>query len=363
MAQVGQLNTTTTTTPQTEQAVTALIVNTAIGAVITGILFICGSISVFENRRKLSLSNPITRWRLSLLAAAMFSLCVFLLDGMLVWRSWTGNEYGCEAITIPHVLFYCFEKQSMNLFLYDRAKIVHESLHIKGTKLKYIQYLRLLLWLTLVLGFPVFFYWSPFVAFTGVVFDAGNCVYYVLYPIVPILFAISDAFLALGMSFIFLVPLMSHVKDMGSANNKALPVEVKHKKQLEKVVYRNLFYACIALCSGLVGLVTLSILEWVANADDNIHTNNYRIWASFAIAFDNFIGVTAVHLMTTGWLPRALQKRMKFVSTTENTGTTGGTGPMNNKIVSSDEDKSKRDHNNVEPKSQSEVAAVYTMSD
>ena len=129
-----------------------MIINTSLGTVITGCLLFFGLFSVYENRHKLQLATAQTRWRVSLLAAALFAFCVFLLDGMLVWQSWFGQEDGCAAITIPHVLFFYFEKQSMNLFLYDRAKIVHESLRIEGTRLKYLKWFRMLLWLVLVVG-------------------------------------------------------------------------------------------------------------------------------------------------------------------------------------------------------------------
>ena len=99
----------------------------------------------------------------------------------LVWRNWIGDDKGCQTITIPHVLFYFFEKQSMNHFLYDRAKIVHESLQLEALRLKYLKILRLILWLVVVIGVPIFFYWSAFVAFTGFVAPEKNCVFFVIF--------------------------------------------------------------------------------------------------------------------------------------------------------------------------------------
>ena len=136
----------------TDQAAKALYINTIIGSILTGTLFILDAISTWENRGRIKLSSPHQRWRLSLLAAAMFAFCVFLLDGVLVWRDWSDNIAGCATITIPHVLVYFFQKQSLYLFLYDRAKIVHESLNIEGSKLKYLKLLRMLLWLVIVIG-------------------------------------------------------------------------------------------------------------------------------------------------------------------------------------------------------------------
>lgn len=135
-----------------EQARVAFIGNTIVGTIVTGILCIFGMWSLFENRSKLQMDRPHTRWRVWLAVAAALAFIVFLLDGMLVWQSWIGNETGCQQIAIPHVLFYYFEKQAVLLFLYDRAKIVHESLHIEGNRLQYLQWLRMLLWLVLVIG-------------------------------------------------------------------------------------------------------------------------------------------------------------------------------------------------------------------
>ena len=107
-----------------------------------------------------------SRWRLTLSAATLFSFIVFTLDrgklknefsstaptacGLavnwwleniaLVWKSWLGDETGCQAITIPHVLFYFLEKQSLNHFLYDRAKNVQESFQLDVLHLKYFDW-------------------------------------------------------------------------------------------------------------------------------------------------------------------------------------------------------------------------------
>jgi hypothetical protein len=142
----------------TAQAALALSVNTIFGACVTGTLLLCDAWSIWEHRHKITFATPHTRWRVSLMFAALFAFCVFLLDGVLVWRTWTGNESGCSAITIPHVLFYFFQKQCVYLFLYDRAKIVHESLSIEGTKLKYLKWFRMLLWLVIVVGELIWLY-------------------------------------------------------------------------------------------------------------------------------------------------------------------------------------------------------------
>jgi hypothetical protein len=131
-----------------EEAIQALTGITILGSAVTGILLLLDLLSVVQHLKSVSIKDAQFRWRLSLLImASTLSFCVFLLDRNLV-----GDSYGCEQITTPHVLFYLFAKQSMDLFLYDGAKIVHESLAIVGNRLKYLQWFRMLLWLTLVLG-------------------------------------------------------------------------------------------------------------------------------------------------------------------------------------------------------------------
>jgi len=294
---------------QNVPAIQALYVITVVGSSITGILFLFNVFSVTQHYRAIDFRKASSRWRVSLLTSSFFAFCVNLLDGNLVWRNWTSNPSGCAAITIPHVLFYSFTKQALNLFLYDRAKIVHASLVMQGNKEKYLRWFRMLLWLTLVAGMPIAFYWSPFVAFTGVVYEQGNCVYYVLFPVVPILFAISDSFLAVGMLLIFLLPLWTHIKNMSEDGGATTP-------RITAVIHRNIIFSSIALSTGFLALVALATLEWIANADGTAATQPLRIWASFAIAFDNIISVLCIHRMTNGWLPSAIRQRLAGAAST-----------------------------------------------
>ena len=81
------------------------------------------------------------------------------------------------------------------------------------------------------------------------------------------------------------------------------------------------------------------------------------------IAFDNFIVVSAVHLMTNGWLPKRLQRRLRIAQTTYTTGKTGSAMVNNNKVASA-EDQSKtneRERSRNEPKW--DGIAAYQMYD
>jgi hypothetical protein len=136
----------------------------------------------------------------------------------------------------------------MNLFLYDRARIVHESMSLSAARLRYISILRSMLWLVLVIGIPVLYYWSIFVAFTGVVDTFGNCVFFAILPQVVISFAVADAFLSLGMLLIFLVPLWHHTSHLKNSFDTA-PTQIR---TLHRVIQRNIICSSIALTSAFV---------------------------------------------------------------------------------------------------------------
>jgi hypothetical protein len=304
-----------------EYAISAFYIHTCIGACLTGVLLLCDCISVYENRTRVHLKQAHARWRISLLAVSLFAFIVFLMDGALVWFNWTGNEVGCARITIPHVLFYFFQKQAMYSFLYDRAKIVHESLRISATHLKYLVLLRYLLWFVIVIGFPISFYWSAFLAFTGIV-SSGVCVFDALFPVVLIVIALADAVLEMGMLFIFLIPLWMHAKEMNSGGISS------RDDGMKRMIRRNILVSSIALLSCMIGLITLCVLEWIANTQgQGTTTDAIRIWASFAIAFDNMIGVTTLHFMTSGWLPSRCGRNNKTQDTTHQmVSSVGGVG-------------------------------------
>ena len=161
--------------------------------VITGSLIFLHVTALIENHDGLSLKNAHKRWRIALFFAVCFAFFTLLLDGITDWYDWTGKESSCQVIPIFIVLGYILEKQFIYLFLYDRAKIVHESLKLKH---KLLIFLRWCLFLTITIGVPIFFYWAAWVAFSGEVTPFGNCIFYSVFPQVIVAFVVSDFFLA-----------------------------------------------------------------------------------------------------------------------------------------------------------------------
>jgi hypothetical protein len=174
----------------------------------------------------------------------------------------------------------------------------------------------------------------------------------VIIPVVLILIAIADALLEMGMLAIFLVPLWVHAKEMGtgvptSRDAQATSIGETNAKtvhsKIEGVIRRNIICSSIALASCCIGLTTLAALEWIANLDGTWHTAHLRIWASFAIAFDNFIGVTAIHCMTSGWLPSILQSTLSM-RTADGSATSTNRGDKNGKVASTSGNDERNTH-------------------
>ena len=144
-------------------------------------------------------------------------------------------------------------------------------------------------------------------AVTGFVNVAtGECIYTVIYPIVPIVLAISDALLSLAMLGIFVVPLYVHEKLMSSVGHHE-----ELKEQLNAVIRRNITCSFIALVGGNLSLISLATLMWIAVADGTPETYNLRAWGLFGITFDSSIGILAVHGMTSGWHPSFIRSCLR----------------------------------------------------
>lgn len=261
-------------------AAEALRVSTSIGALCTGTVLVLSLISFYEHRNEVTLTRAVHRWRIPLLGTVIFSFIVFCLDGSTVWRSWSEGE-GCNLFGIFITLCYVMEKQFLNLFLYDKAKVVHEALAMSATREKMLRMLRWALWLTLVAGVPICFYWAAFVALSASVSPEGECIYFAVFPVVPVLFAIADAVLATGMLAIFLVPLWEHQDGlsqsaMGSGNTA-----------FKRMIQRNIRFSLLAISSGVLGLSLFAMFNWLA--DGTPQTEHFRIWGLFVISWDNLV--------------------------------------------------------------------------
>ena len=102
------------------------------GMVILSLILSVELVGFWQERKKFSLFKPSVRWRLPMIMTTTFGLTMMIIGGLFEWVDWTLNPLGCEDYMAGFcTLFYVFMKQSMNLFMYDRAKIVHDALQLR----------------------------------------------------------------------------------------------------------------------------------------------------------------------------------------------------------------------------------------
>jgi hypothetical protein len=278
------------TLPQVAMATKALAFSASIGVIFTGIVLLLSLYSFVEHRKELEWGNPARRWRIWLLACVFCSFLVLVMDGTTTWHPWTGDELkSCSMLANAITIFYVFEKQAVNLFLYDRAKIVHMSITLGQKRDRLLMMLRWLLYLTLVLGVPLIFYWVPFVAFDGIIATAETkCVYYCRIPIIPIVFFIADTCLAAGMLLIFLAPLYQHKSDIERITDQGQKMNL-NTKSLDRMILINIRLSTVALLSGMIGLLGVAIFNFLY--DGTPATLHLPIWGLFIISWDNMLTV------------------------------------------------------------------------
>jgi hypothetical protein len=197
-------------------------------------------------------------------------------------------------------MFFVFLKQSINFFLYDRAKIVHEALQIGDWRLTF---LRWSVWLTIAFGVHLFFAWSFFLNFFGRVSVDGDCIYWTKYPEVIIAFAASDAFLNFCMLLLFAIPLYLQMRKSSSLQTKAT-------EKVRNLMRKNMLLSMFVVCIDIAMLSTMAFFFISSDAFDT--TQEHRIlWGNFAAVTDQLCVVVGVHAMTGGWIPLTVRKRFR----------------------------------------------------
>lgn len=282
-----------------------LYVNRALQAVvilsmaIVGTIFTLELISLYQERTKFSIHSLNTRWRIPLAMASLIALTLFAIDGSCEWWNWTNTPQDCNLAAGFIALFFSLLKQSVNLFLYDHAKIVHEALSLNDRRLKWF---RWMMWIMITIGTQVAFGWSYFVSFSGRVSSDGDCIFVTKYPEVIIAFAASDACLNSCMLIMFAAPLYLHVRQSSSAQNQATS-KVRH------LMRRNMTVAVFVLSWDVVGLSIMAY--FLITVDHSDVTQEYLVlWGNFVAVTDQLIVIIGVHLMTAAWIPAALRSRI-----------------------------------------------------
>jgi len=233
------------------------------------------------------------RWRVSLFLACFFALWLCILSIATVWREWIpGKEdASCAGVFETIALFYVIQKQFLYMFLYDRAKIVHLALSMGRRLDRYMLYLRWVIFHTITVGISISFYWAAWVAFSGSLdIIQGDCIFFSIYPVVAILFAISDFGLAGGMSILFIGPLIHHRNVMRT--NKVNSSSPNFARPLERMITVNARLSTICVLSGLIGLIGVSTTNFIASRDPTSLTY-LRAWGAFLVSWDYVLGIAA----------------------------------------------------------------------
>ena len=103
-----------------------------IGLVILSAIFAVEFVGFCQEWKHFSLSKPNSRWRLPLLLATLVALIAIVVFALYEFVNWKIDSDICENI-LPGIVTFIFVllKQFVNLFLFDQAKVVHETLKLK----------------------------------------------------------------------------------------------------------------------------------------------------------------------------------------------------------------------------------------
>ena len=147
-------------------------------------------------------------------AVTVLSLWVFCQSVALWWVDWNqvGGPAACNRFVNGAVpLSYLSVKQATYILLTERVRAVHNALAMNSLAFRAF---RGVVYLTVWLGVPVMFWPFAFLFFGGHVMPEGICVEYSreLFPIY--MFLACDLLLSVGLLFLFVAPVVGHVKRM-----------------------------------------------------------------------------------------------------------------------------------------------------
>ena len=122
-----------------EQAVLVCKIQAASFSVVIGFLLIANLVSLYENRKVINFRSSKQKWRIPMMLATFCSFFAMTFAHQMMFNDWTGNSSGCIAITWIIAWLYATSKIFGCMFLYFRAKIVHESLHFSPRRSRQLQ--------------------------------------------------------------------------------------------------------------------------------------------------------------------------------------------------------------------------------
>ena len=256
----------------------------------------------FFSDGRLAWSRKVTdRPRLWLLMTSIFGLWTMLTVFLSWWVDWTDNLGGCKVLMDPQSpLVYILTKQFLYLFLFDRAKIVHNALGLNGIKMRM---LRWLIFISITVGVPALVWWMFFVYWEArVIAGVGVCVQYTESIGAIVAVASLDFTLSLATLFLFVVPLTKHAKVTHASHSS---------QQFRRLLRRNLTVSVVLISSTLIALIFMAVeLSIVFGDSPDPNLEHMQIWATIFPTIDVFVTVVASHTLTTAWIPSPIRKRI-----------------------------------------------------
>jgi hypothetical protein len=244
--------------------------------------------SVCKRRLRLStLKHAKNRALMWLLCISVLGLWTIILCVLMWWVNWIGNEQGCPILVAPMCpLVYITMKQCLYLFLFDRAKVVHNALRIDGL------FMRILRWTVYVfstLGIPALTWWIFILYWRGRVLHEGICVQYTDNIGGVIAVATLDFVLSLAILSLFIAPMIHHIGKI--KNDDITP-------RFRRLIRRNLTVSITMMTSTIASLTVMTVEFTIAHGSSpDPGLEHLQIWGTFFPMLDTILTVILPHVL------------------------------------------------------------------
>lgn len=305
--------------PEMLEMILATRIITGFEGIICAVLLLLNTWGTFERFRQYGFKGMLhSSTRKSFFALYLFCLiggsAVFIFLSMNA-SNFVGNEGVCPGLVSAVVCCFVTGKQMLFLFLYFRAKIVHDALRLNGYRMVW---LRRIIWITLTFGIPASYGWTFFVVFLGKVAPEGPCILYSEVEASIIAFAVCDLVLSTTLVSLFVVPIYQHSRELGI---------IADSTKLHIVIRRNFIASLLVNVTTLCGLISMVvILSIVHGKDVDPRQEHLQILATLLPSIELTFTLCTAHLLTKAWLPDGVRSCFASVSSRFQHSGTSSTG-------------------------------------
>ena len=240
----------------------------------------------------------------SAMSQSLFASCLFyvvfvvLILGNFAFN-WLADPQSCYFLETYVAIFYVLTKQSQNLFLFSRAKLVHDAMQLNsfGAIL-----FRWTVWLMATVGVWIVFGWNFWLNYYGIVAPDGICLFDSHWPVVIIVFAGVDALLSAAMLGMFVLPLYHFTQEHTHITSAS--------SNLRNTIRRNLIVSVLVILFGFLSLLQLAIIHALTADIGGLALDERSLMLAMAVIvplIDPLVGSIALHTLTKSWMPRFLR--------------------------------------------------------